>query len=102
LPIWSTTLFPLPLQGGRRLANPPPFSLQDLRDAIPAECFEKDTFRSFAHLALDVGIVAALAIGAYYLDNPLVWPLYWFAQGTMFWALFVVGHDWWAAVRCRL
>lgn len=23
----------------------------------------------------------------------LLWPLYWFAQGTMFWALFVVGHD---------
>lgn len=45
-------------------------------------------------LALDVGVVAALAIGAYFLDNPLVWPLYWFAQGTMFWALFVVGHDW--------
>jgi fatty acid desaturase len=22
-----------------------------------------------------------------------VWPLYWFAQGTMFWALFVIGHD---------
>lgn len=22
------------------------------------------------------------------------WPLYWVAQGTMFWALFVVGHDW--------
>eukprot|EP00882_Tetradesmus_deserticola_P030796 GHRQ01034752.1.p1 GENE.GHRQ01034752.1~~GHRQ01034752.1.p1 ORF type:complete len:158 (-),score=3.34 GHRQ01034752.1:29-502(-) len=21
------------------------------------------------------------------------WPLYWIAQGTMFWALFVVGHD---------
>lgn len=47
-----------------------------------------------AHLALDVGIVAALAITAYNLDSPFVWPLYWFAQGTMFWALFVVGHDW--------
>lgn len=23
-----------------------------------------------------------------------LWPLYWVAQGTMFWALFVVGHDW--------
>jgi len=23
-----------------------------------------------------------------------LWPLYWLAQGTMFWALFVVGHDW--------
>jgi hypothetical protein len=22
-----------------------------------------------------------------------VWPAYWLAQGTMFWALFVVGHD---------
>ena len=22
------------------------------------------------------------------------WPAYWLAQGTMFWALFVVGHDW--------
>jgi omega-3 fatty acid desaturase (delta-15 desaturase) len=50
--------------------------------------------RSFAYLALDLGIVAALAYGAYTLNNPLVWPLYWFAQGTMFWALFVVGHDW--------
>lgn len=49
---------------------------------------------SAAHLALDVGIVAALAIGAYTIGNPLVWPLYWFLQGTMFWALFVVGHDW--------
>jgi hypothetical protein len=22
-----------------------------------------------------------------------MWPLYWTAQGTMFWALFVLGHD---------
>jgi hypothetical protein len=22
-----------------------------------------------------------------------VWPLYWFVQGTIFWAIFVVGHD---------
>jgi acyl-lipid omega-3 desaturase len=93
------TLTPPPLallphpQGGRALANPPPFSLQDLRDAIPAKCFERNTLRSFAYLALDVGIVAALAAGAFYINNPLVWPLYWFAQGTMFWALFVVGHD---------
>ena len=36
----------------------------DLRNAIPAACWEKNTFRSFAHLVLDVGIVAGLAIGA--------------------------------------
>ena len=42
------------LQGGRSLANPPPFSLQDLRDAIPKECFETHTLRSAGeHGALD-------------------------------------------------
>ena len=41
-----------------------PFSQADLRNAIPAKCWEKNTFRSMAHLFLDVGIVAGLAIGA--------------------------------------
>jgi len=45
------------------------------------------------HLALDVAIVAGLAAGAYTLNAWWAWPLYWVAQGTMFWALFVVGHD---------
>lgn len=80
-------------EGGRKLANLPPFTLQDLRNSIPAECLEKDTARSFSYLIKDVAIVAALAFAAFSLDNPLVWSLYWFAQGTMFWALFVVGHD---------
>jgi omega-3 fatty acid desaturase (delta-15 desaturase) len=38
--------------------------------------------------------VAGLAYAAFTINNPLLWPLYWAAQGTMFWALFVVGHDW--------
>ncbi|KAL6768386.1 FAD7 [Auxenochlorella protothecoides x Auxenochlorella symbiontica] len=79
--------------GGRELANRPPFSLQDIRNAIPAECWKKDTFKSFAYLALDVGIVAALAVTAHAVNSPWLWPFYWLAQGTMFWALFVVGHD---------
>lgn len=93
-PLTSRVRPPPLLQGGRKLANAPPFTLADIKNAIPARCFEKNTLRSAAYLALDVGIVAAMAFGAYQLDNPLVWPLYWFAQGTMFWALFVVGHDW--------
>lgn len=76
--------------------RPPALRLQlaDIRAAIPDKCWEKDVWRSAGHLALDVGIVVALAYGAYHLNSPFVWPLYWFAQGTMFWALFVVGHDW--------
>ncbi|KAG2496135.1 hypothetical protein HYH03_005738 [Edaphochlamys debaryana] len=75
------------------LSAPPPFSLQDLRNAIPAHCWEKNTFRSMAHLALDVGIVAGLAYAAFSVNAWWAWPAYWVAQGTMFWALFVVGHD---------
>jgi len=80
-------------EGSIDLSAAPPFTLADLRNAIPAACWEKNTFRSIAYLALDVGIVAGLAIGAATLNAWWAWPLYWFAQGTMFWALFVVGHD---------
>ena len=33
------------------------------------------------------------AFGALAIKSPFWWPAYWLAQGTMFWALFVVGHD---------
>uniref|UniRef100_A0A7R9VN38 Fatty acid desaturase domain-containing protein n=1 Tax=Chlamydomonas euryale TaxID=1486919 RepID=A0A7R9VN38_9CHLO len=79
--------------GSFDLSAPPPFGLADLRAAIPAECWKKDTFKSFAYLALDVGVVAALAIGAFAVNQWWCWPLYWFAQASMFWSLFVVGHD---------
>lgn len=71
----------------------PPFTLKDIRDSIPKHCWEKDTWRSMAYMCKDVAIVFGLAAAAAALDNALVWPLYWIAQGTMFWALFVVGHD---------
>lgn len=61
---------------------------------LAAHCWEKNVARSFSYLFLDLGVVAGLAYAAYTIDSPLVWPLYWAAQGTMFWALFVVGHDW--------
>jgi omega-3 fatty acid desaturase (delta-15 desaturase) len=36
----------------------------------------------------------SFAAAAARLDSWLAWPVYWAAQGTMFWALFVLGHDW--------
>jgi hypothetical protein len=63
---------------------------------------------SFAHLLSAVPELKQIAPAEYLLHPLLVaaalllfmclqwwaWPLYWIAQGTMFWALFVVGHDW--------
>jgi acyl-lipid omega-3 desaturase len=70
-----------------------PFTLQDLRAAIPAHCFEPSTGRSIAYFLLDIGIIAGLYVIAYRLNSWLFFPIFWLLQGTMFWALFVVGHD---------
>uniref|UniRef100_A0A383VUL9 Fatty acid desaturase domain-containing protein n=1 Tax=Tetradesmus obliquus TaxID=3088 RepID=A0A383VUL9_TETOB len=85
--------FVLKEDGSYDLSAPPPFGLSDIREAIPKQCWEKNGFKSMAYLAADVAIVTGLAAGAFALNQWWAWPLYWVAQGTMFWALFVVGHD---------
>eukprot|EP00798_Chlamydomonas_sp_ICE-L_P026954 gene26953-3826_t len=45
------------------------------------------------YLARDSLFVAGLAVGFSALNAWWAWPAYWFMQGTMFWSLFVVGHD---------
>jgi omega-3 fatty acid desaturase (delta-15 desaturase) len=70
-----------------------PFTLQDLKAAIPAECFQPSVVKSLYYFFRDVAIVAALYAVAHYLDSWYFWPIFWVLQGTMFWALFVVGHD---------
>nr|AAM77643.2 chloroplast omega-3 desaturase [Prunus persica] len=72
---------------------PPPFNLADIRAAIPKHLWVKDPWRSMSYVVRDVAVVLGLAAVAAYFNNWVVWPLYWFAQGTMFWALFVLGHD---------
>ena len=70
-----------------------PFTLKDLKNAIPDYCFKPSTSRSLAYFFLDIGIIAGLYGIAYSLNSWLFFPLFWLMQGTMFWALFVVGHD---------
>ncbi|CAL4897296.1 unnamed protein product [Urochloa decumbens] len=78
--------------------KPPPFRIGDVRAAVPAHCWVKSPLRSLSYVARDVAVVAALALAAAALGDSsywaaVLWPLYWAAQGTMFWALFVLGHD---------
>ncbi|KAG6388513.1 hypothetical protein SASPL_149941 [Salvia splendens] len=74
-------------------AAPPPFKLSDIKAAIPKHCWVKDPWRSVGYVVRDVVAVLGMAAAAAYFNSWLVWPLYWFAQSTMFWALFVLGHD---------
>lgn len=71
----------------------PPFSLQQVKAAIPAYCFEPSVWKSLSYFFLDVSIIGILYAIANYLDSWFFWPIFWLMQGTMFWALFVVGHD---------
>jgi acyl-lipid omega-3 desaturase len=79
--------------GDPKTGNGLPFTLADVRNAIPEECFQPNTWRSLAYFFLDVGLVTGLYAIAHALDSWLFWPAFWFMQGTLFWALFVVGHD---------
>ncbi|CAA7389424.1 unnamed protein product [Spirodela intermedia] len=71
----------------------PPFTLGEIRAAIPKHCWVKSPWKSMSYVLRDVVVVSALAAVAGYLNSWAAWPLYWFAQGTMFWAIFVLGHD---------
>jgi omega-3 fatty acid desaturase (delta-15 desaturase) len=70
-----------------------PFTLKQLRAAIPGYCFEPSAWRSLFYFFSDITIIGILYWGAAFFDSWLVYPLFWLIQGTMFWALFVVGHD---------
>jgi len=84
----------LPLQ-------PPPFTLKDIRDAIPAECFKRDMGVSFMHVLSDLAIASALFFFSTYIDSvPLptwaryaLWAVYWFCQGTVLTGVWVLAHE---------
>ncbi|KAM0995959.1 hypothetical protein ACFX13_006081 [Malus domestica] len=72
---------------------PPPFKIAEIRAAIPKHCWVKNPWRSLSYVFRDLFAISAMGAAAIYLDSWYLWPLYWAAQGTMFWALFVLGHD---------
>lgn len=73
--------------------DPPPFTLAQLRRAVPARCFRPDPLRSTGFLLRDLTGIALLGAAALALDHPVAWLLYAAAQGSLFFALFAIGHD---------
>lgn len=74
-------------------AEEPPFTLRDIRNAIPDDCFERDGRVSSMFLLADFAVIGGLGACAKWIDHPAAWAAYAFLQGTAFWSLFVVGHD---------
>jgi len=71
----------------------PPVGFETLRDAVPAQCFRPSTARSFGHLAFDLALLAALFFAGTHVEGAGWHAGLVFLEGTLFWSLFVIGHD---------
>jgi omega-6 fatty acid desaturase / acyl-lipid omega-6 desaturase (Delta-12 desaturase) len=96
----------------RAPSTPPPFTVKDLRRAVPPECFVRSLPTSLAYLALDLVLVGTLFLFASRLIPRLValvppsappaarlaveaalWLFYWFFQGAHCTGLWVTAHE---------
>jgi len=81
----------------------PPFTVGDLKRAIPAHCFQPTLTESFSHLGKDLVEIAVYVAIMSYLDQPLwnispvVWGLAWLGymwmQGVVMTGVWVIAHE---------
>ncbi|CAK8571018.1 unnamed protein product [Lathyrus sativus] len=78
----------------------PPFTLSEVKKAIPPHCFNRSLIRSFSYVIFDLTIVSILAylainyiptlFGNHYLWT---WPIYWVVQGCVLTGVWVIAHE---------
>ncbi|GAV63954.1 FA_desaturase domain-containing protein/DUF3474 domain-containing protein [Cephalotus follicularis] len=78
----------------------PPFTLSQVKKAIPPHCFKRSVPRSFSYIAYDLAIVSLFYYVAttYFHQLPrslsyLAWPIYWALQGCVATGLWVIAHE---------
>ncbi|KAH6576504.1 hypothetical protein BASA60_004498 [Batrachochytrium salamandrivorans] len=79
--------------------TPPPFTLKDVRNVIPAHCFKRNTMRSLGYVLHDAVLLTVLFIAASYFSllpmylQIVAWPLYWIAQGSVGFGVWILAHE---------
>jgi omega-3 fatty acid desaturase (delta-15 desaturase) len=71
-------------------------SYEEIRSAIPAQCFVKSIPTSVFYLLLDYAIIAAMYVIVPYVESWLGWTgllAWYFVMGMFLSSLFIVGHD---------
>lgn len=80
-----------PVRGKKQLP-----SYEEIRKAIPPQCFEKSALRSGFYLLLDYAIIAGLYVLVPYVEHYGGWPGligWYYVTGMMMSSLFCIGHD---------
>jgi omega-6 fatty acid desaturase (delta-12 desaturase) len=91
-----------PLRPKNLPLEPPTFTLATIKAAIPDHCFKRSLFKSLGYLFVDLSIISFF----FYLINMfwnmenvsvpikcIVWPIYWYAQGTVMTGVWVLAHE---------
>ncbi|XP_019154252.1 PREDICTED: delta(12)-fatty-acid desaturase FAD2-like [Ipomoea nil] len=78
----------------------PPFTVGEIKKAIPPHCFQRSVLRSFSYVVYDLIIASLLYYVAtsyfHLLPHPLsylAWPLYWICQGCVLTGVWVIAHE---------
>lgn len=78
----------------------PPFTLSQLKKAIPPHCFKRSLLRSSSYVVYDLSLAFLLyCIATSYfhlLPHPLpyfAWPIYWALQGCILTGVWVIAHE---------
>ncbi|EFJ14993.1 hypothetical protein SELMODRAFT_268800 [Selaginella moellendorffii] len=79
----------------------PPFSLGDIKKAVPKHCFQRSLLRSSAYLLVDLLGVAILFYLTRFVEivappgifQWMLWGAYWIAQGCVATGLWVIAHE---------
>ncbi|KAI4371263.1 hypothetical protein MLD38_019524 [Melastoma candidum] len=84
----------------RAPSSKPPFTVAQLKKAIPPHCFNRSVARSSSYLVFDLVIASALcfvALNYFHLLSPrlayLAWPAYWAVQGSVLTGIWVIAHE---------
>lgn len=79
-----------------------PFTLSEIRKAIPKHCFERSVVRSFSYFFRDVFAITVLVYVSTFIDGSslsvvvkygLLWPMYWTLVGIFGVGLWIVSHE---------
>ncbi|XP_064615444.1 sn-1 acyl-lipid omega-3 desaturase (ferredoxin)-like [Liolophura sinensis] len=75
-------------------------TMVDIKKVIPRHCFEPKVSTSMSYVALDATAIVVLYVVFEWVRSSFPWytvcliaPLFWLLQGTLFTAIFVLGHD---------